>query len=1193
MGRNVQFRLEWWSHDQYNEGFRFSAGLRGFLPPLSTVFMMSEFLRRQLLAGLVSLAAIFTVGAVAVQAQNDSDEAPATSDAYAELVEADQPIAWWRFEQPKDAAAHAWAQPAVNDKLEGKFSTVEVVGKVTATDAGPRPPQFPLFATTNKAVKFGGSQYLKLADPGDKSPFDFDKGDSITLEAWVKPSKLSDGQQVYLIGKGRTGNKGFAKDNHNYGLRIHGAGGQAQISFLFRSADNRGGSEDWHRWNSTASFSVGAGWHHVAVTYTFGESKSVTGYIDGRATTGSWDYGGPSDEAPVVDNDEIWLGSALGGNATNSYQGLMDNVAIYRTALSAERITARWKSVVPEGYVTKVPLPKDRVLVEVFEGLPDDWSWEFTSPQPSERWEDERFALSAAPQKYGEHGTRIDRGSPHVLWLTSEMELPAGEQRLLLRSRHAARLYLDGKLIVENKFPSGRTDGHNAWVPVESKVSPHIRALQPGDQEKLVELTVAPGKHRLKLEVFVAGKKRRPELGETSVSIAPAGSDEFRIVSSNGQSFPLSDEAWLAFEDEQRAKLRTINQQRRELASQDYNAYWQQRHQLAREWVDQLPPQKLPSIAAIEAERLPGQPAASLQIDAIIAEHLKQQGVEPTALIDDVAFVRRIYLDVIGVGPTAEEVTSFLADKSVDRRAKLIDQLLIHRGWADNWMGYWQDVLAENPNIINPTLNNTGPFRFWLYESLLDNKPFDRFTTDLVLMDGSPRHGGPGGFAIASENDAPLAAKSHVLAKAVLGMEMNCARCHDAPFHPFKQEQLFNLAAMLGRGTQSLPKTSTIPGGAGALKSDIVKISLKPGDKILPSWPFDGELKFDLPASVIRKPGDTREELALRLTMARNTRTADVIVNRLWHRYLGRGIVEPVDDWEQGVPSHPELLEYLSREFTRNNLDMKYLARLIFNSRAYQRQVSSEIKQNKAFAAPTRRRMTAEQVLDSLFAAAGKRLHCEELNIDVDGSRLESSSISLGLPERAWQFTSLSNERDRPSLSLPSAQPHLNVLEAFGWRASRQDPLTVREKDPTVLQPAVIANGVAAKRIAQFSEDSQFTAMAVMAKSTEEFARSVYLQILGREPSADELKIASELLSEGFEKRLTGAKPGPMPRQPARDGVSWSNHLQSKANEIRVERQVEVERGDAPSTLLTDDWRMRAEDLVWALTNSPEFVFVP
>lgn len=1151
---------------------------------------MIRFAHQQIACALV--ACFFTAAVAVAQqtpaAQNDTDDAPQSSlGAYAELVADDEPVAWWRFSKNNGGVPGGWAQARSKSKPLAVFAETQIVGDAV-TDLGPQPPVFPLFTAGDTAAKFDGKSYLRLADPGDNSPFDFKNGDSITLEAWVSPSKLGEGQQVYIIGKGRTGNRGVARDNQNWALRIAGAGEQAKISFLFRGETNKT-QDDWHRWNSTASFSVGKGWHHLAVSYQFGEPKSIRGYIDGKPTGGDWDYGGPSAEAPVVDNDEIWLGSASAGNAGNSYQGLLDEVAVYRTALSAERIAARWKTVQPEGYVTKQQIPGDAALVEVFEGLPDDWNWNFTYPQPSERWMHDRLALSAIPQKYGEQGTRIDRGSPHVLWLTMDTELPTGEQRILLRSRHAAKLFLDGQLIVENPFPSGRTDGHNDWVPVESKISKNIRALQPGDQEKLVELKIAPGKHRLKLALFVAGKKRRPEIGETCVAIAAKGSDNFQIVSP-GKSFPLQDDAWLAFEAEQRFALRTINAERRAAASVEYTEYWAKRHEYARKYArNELREIIPPGIVNPSDSR----PEGAQAIDFYISRHLNAEIVKPPPLTSDAAFVRRVYLDLLGVGPTAEQVSEFLRDESAGKRQKLIDHLLAQPGWADNWMGYWQDVLAENPNIINPTLNNTGPFRFWLYESLLDNKPFDRLATDLILMDGSQRYGGPGGFAVATENDAPLAAKSHVLAKALLGIELNCARCHDAPFHPFKQEQLFNLAAMLGRGTQQLPKTSTIPGGAGALKSDIVKVTLKPGDKIAPLWPFAGEMKFDLPSELVRKPGDSREELALRVTLPQNERFAEVIVNRLWQRYLGRGIVEAVDDWEQGKPSQPELLDYLARQFITNSYDLKHMARIILNSHAYQREASSDPRLVKAFAAPERRRLSAEQILDSLFVAAGKELHCEELNIDVDGSRLETASINLGLPERAWQFTSLSNERDRPSLSLPSAQPMLNVLEAFGWRASRQDPLTLREKEPTVLQPAVVANGIAAKRIAQFSEDSVFTTAAVEAKSAADFTRFVYLQILGREATAKELALGTALLSDGFEKRLTGAKPGPKPTQPKRDGVSWSNHLHPHANEVRLERQAEVERGDAPTTLLTADWRMRAEDLVWAVVNSPEFVFLP
>ncbi|MDG2122800.1 MAG: DUF1549 domain-containing protein, partial [Verrucomicrobiales bacterium] len=169
----------------------------------------------------------------------------------------------------------------------------------------------------------------------------------------------------------------------------------------------------------------------------------------------------------------------------------------------------------------------------------------------------------------------------------------------------------------------------------------------------------------------------------------------------------------------------------------------------------------------------------------------------PTPPTDDLTFLRRVALDTVGVPPTETEIQQFLTDPPTTRRAAAIDRFLAGPRWADNWMGYWQGVLAENPNIINPTLNNTGPFRWWIHESLLDNKPLDLFVTELLRMQGSDRFGGPRGFATASNNDVPMAAKGIIVASAFLGVEMKCARCHDAPAHEWKQQHLFQLAAML------------------------------------------------------------------------------------------------------------------------------------------------------------------------------------------------------------------------------------------------------------------------------------------------------------------------------------------------------------------------------------------------------------
>lgn len=1128
-----------------------------------------------IVAGLVTWCIILPASA-----QNDSDSNQ-SAQSYASMVAADQPAFWWRFE-------------------EGKVELGEVVGKVTLNAAGPRQERFPKFDDKNLAAQFAGDGgRVVVKDAGEKSPLDFAAGDAITLEAWVNPTKLESGQTVYVLGKGRTGNNGIVNDNQNYALRLVAAGGKAGISFLFRGASNRPGkNEDWHRWDSEPVFAVASGWHYVAIVYIFGQKDSLRGYIDGKEVNGKWEgYGGATDEGPVVDDDELWIGSSMRGSSGSSFVGELDEVAIYRSALPAERIAARYQAVQPKPYVTNVPIPRDRVLVEILENIPDGNSWDFVPPAPSERTDEPAMALVELPRKYNEHGVRADRTNPLVVWMTTDIELPTGTQRLLLRSRNAARLYLDDKLVIDNPFPKSRSDGHNSLHIVKSDVSPNIRPVQPGDQENIVEIEIAQGLHRLKLELFGGGKSKRVEFGETGLYIAPAGSDAFRLVAHQTLwQDPLTDDGWLAYENRCRSELAKINQQRRREASQEYAEYWKRRHAWAREAVAENAGR--PFRADHDGPEVPSYGA----IDAYASAAAKSADKQPLPPCDDWSFVRRIYVDLIGVIPTATQTEAFVKDTRPDKRARLIDELLDNPGWADNWVGYWQDVLAENPNIINPTLNNTGPFRWWIYESLLDNKPIDRFATELALVEGSLRYGGAAGFAMASENDAPMAAKAHILANAFLAMDLRCARCHDAPYHPFKQEDLFSLAALLGRGPQEVPKTSTIPDG---VKSELVTVTLKPGQKIAPKWPFESgahaprvpkplaERADHISADYILNPGDTREEFAFRLTSPHNTRFAQVIVNRLWHRYLGRGIVEPVDDFDRGVNAHPQLLAFLARELVLHDYDLKYVTRLILNSQLYQRMPTSDKETAKSLAAPLRRRMSAEQIVDSLFVAAGKEFHVEELNIDVDSGRSEVSSINLGLPTRAWQFTSMSNERDRPALSLPASQTIVNVLEAFGWRGSRQDPLTVREEEPTVLQPAILANGVVGKRISQLSEDSYFTEFSLVEQPLELLVNGLYTQILSRRPSSDERQALAVVLLEGYENRRTGSSPGIRPGPYKRDGVAWSNHLKPEASEIKIRFAKEVEKGDPPTTRLTADWRERAEDVVWALVNSPEFVWIP
>jgi mono/diheme cytochrome c family protein len=568
-----------------------------------------------------------------------------------------------------------------------------------------------------------------------------------------------------------------------------------------------------------------------------------------------------------------------------------------------------------------------------------------------------------------------------------------------------------------------------------------------------------------------------------------------------------------------------------------------------------------------------------------------------TPITDDLAFLRRVTLDTVGVVPTLDEIRAFLTDPSPDRRNRVIDRLLADPRWADNWMGYWQDVLAENPNIINPTLNNTGPFRWWLYESLLDNKPMDLFVTELVRMRGSERYGGPAGFGVASQNDVPMAQKGAIVASAFLGVQMKCARCHDAPAHRSTQKDLFQLAATLATKPLVVPATSSVPldkiHTAGGRQS-LIAVTLRPGSTVEPAWPFAGFAPEHLGRDLAQYPDDPRDRLAALVTAPQNERFAHVIVNRVWQRLMGRGLVEPVDDWERAKPTHPELLRWLARDFVRGGYDLKKLARQILTSHAYQRATDRTLREpGPLYAAPAPRRLAAEQIVDSLFAATGKPFRLEEVSLDIDGRRDQNASISLGKPRRSWMLTSTSNERDRPSLALPRIQMVADVLTAFGWRGARQDPASARDQSPNVLQPAILSNGPVGTWLTRLSDDHPITALALESRSADELVETLFLRMLTRKPTDDERRMYREYLSDGFATRIRPVPPTAKPKRIREPYVSWSNHLDGEATLVRQAQELAARRGDPPTERLNENWRSRLEDVLWAMVNSSEFVFAP
>jgi mono/diheme cytochrome c family protein len=1192
------------------------------------------------------------------------------------------------------------------------------VGGVVRDQAGPRPPEFPDFEANNTAIQLQGkgSRY-EIKDSGAQSSFDFTNGDALTLEAWVKVDKIGPGQPVYLIGKGRTNSPHFARNNQNWSLRvIGGSEGLAHLSFLFASAPAPGGGNTWHLWNSTASFQIKSGWHHVAVAYEFGRPETMRGWIDGVPTDGDWSADGATTKAPVVDDDDVWIGSSLGGSVGNSLTGFLDGVAIHRRALSDAEIAKHCRrkdgpqEISPE--VAKMPdmgkIEEGKVLVQVNEGhsAANRWPNSLETLKERLRWSSDAFLLPRMPLRYDDWGIRSAWAAPVLLRMASDVKLPQGSHRLMLRTRGLARLWVDGKLIAETKPAVGNGEnGFDPLTPLAEPPHPGVRVKGYKQQEVFGVVTASPQKtNRVVMELIVGGKNMRTDTGEVCVAIESAKHDAFSILRAAGRpELPLTDEQTEPVLAEIETSLARLDDANRREVAKSRDAFWQKRHGIAMAWVKQHPApppphQGHPVDAFIEAKIekalasnpadsaaaktfhgevlpilreqcfrchgekdkgglklntreaalragdselaavVPGDPGASELLkrirsddedhvmpptgDRLTPEQIARleawirdgapwpsppvdaSKFAKTPITSDAAFLRRIYLDLIGLPPAADEVTAFLADSSPDKRTNLIDRLLADERGADHEISHWLDALAENPTLINASLNSTGPFRWFLLDSLRDHKPLDRMVTELLMMRGDAAHGGSAGFAQAGENDAPFATKGHIIAAAFLGVELQCARCHDSPYHSTTQRDLYSLAAMLERKTVTVPKTSRVPAAFFEKKAreSLIRVTLKPDEPVTPVWPFaavTGAAENAALDALLEDATDTRERIAALITSPENRRFPRVMVNRLWKRFMGAGFVEPVQDWEGHDASHPELLDWLANELLATNYDVWHIIRLIVTSQAYQREaglenLASAGPEERFFQSPARRRLTAEQIVDSLHAAAGAAIDSEPMTFVHDGSKTLQNRQDLGLPSRAWMFASLNNERDRPSLALPRAQTVVNVLEAFGWTGARQKPLFMRESESNVLQPGILENGILTQTLSRASWKSVLANLAVEAQSPEVLLEQLFLRFLNRRPLPSERDSFLPDLRSGFENRLTPKHEivVPTPPKPLRL-VTWLNHVTPDANTIQQEIENRVQKGPSPDPRLQPEWREVYEDIIWSLITHRDFVWVP
>lgn len=959
-----------------------------------------------------------------------------------------------------------------------------------------------------------------------------------------------------------------------------------------------------HVSNRPVSFDV---WHHFAVVH---EGSATTGkatvYLDYEACC-EVEFTGkvkrfslaPPGRAPLT----IGARQKVGGRLDRGFNGLLDEIRFSARPLAPDEFLRTVQS--------RVPWPAS---VEYFPDISDKFtltSGSLIGRKPRETFPGESLSIPLLPPAYTDRGFTRPVYDRQAVQSRVSVALSPGHYQFLIRTRSDALLLMNGRTIVDARRVGGSR--------VETR---HVNGQRDHRGEAYLDGRI----HQFTLLALIEpNDEYAPDAVEVAYMMAPVAAPAPEVSFDGGSFGALFDvplpatppprpnydswrmlgaatpTAWnvatlAACRGRTRTYFEQLEPQRRAAAIERGDKYWIARYaearRLAQDWQVSQPPQNSAN--------------SDNPIDSFLAEKMRRLQVTPVSIVDDAGFLRRLSLDLRGRIPTREEVEAFSRDTRPDKRMQVVDRWLQSPEWADAWVGYWQDVLAENPSILHPTLNNTGAFRRWIHRSLADNLPLDRFATELILMEGRDEQNGPAGFALASGNDVPMAMKGQVISRAFLALDLNCARCHDAPQHPFAQRDLFSLAAMLEERAVTVPKTSVVVTPPGGRVPNVTN-SLSINQAVSPAWTLqrfvDGNASNGREKSgslsyanrrIVKAAGRPRAQLAQTITSAENPRFARVIVNRVWKRYFGAALIEPVDHWlDVGESSHPELLNYLSRKFVLSGHDLKDLVRRIVTSDAYQREVRDEADlqdpEQRTFAAQVRRRMSAEQLVDSMFVAVGKDFEAEELNLDPRGGE---NLLNLGTPRRAWQFASLSNERDRPALSLPVNRSIVDVLTTFGWRETRPEPLTDREESSNLLQPLLLASGQMAQRVVRLSDASAITELCLADQPVERLIEQLFVTVLSRPPEPFEREIFLELLKPGYGTRLTGIAPSPT-IQRKRSKVDWQKHLfaESSVELMEVERQ---SREIEPATVqLESDFRERMEDALWSLLNSPEFVFVP
>lgn len=376
-----------------------------------------------------------------------------------------------------------------------------------------------------------------------------------------------------------------------------------------------------------------------------------------------------------------------------------------------------------------------------------------------------------------------------------------------------------------------------------------------------------------------------------------------------------------------------------------------------------------PGTAADKTEKKKNLSAA--RIDQLIDERLKAEKVAASPCAGDAEFLRRVSLDLTGVIPTAERAAAFLDSKEPDKRARLIDELLASPRFGRHLSDLWQDLLltrtSDNRRLAS------APFARWLEDNFNANKPWDRLVRDLLTASGQQDKNAAVTYFLSNGTVDKI---TDNVTKNFLGVQLQCAQCHNHPFTAWKQTEYWGMAAFFMKVQVGNAKKAAKNGNSAGVTETAagVKRGKKKGlpvsARIVPARFLQGA------EPKLRSAEPYRPVLADWLTAPKNPFFARAMINRVWAQLFGRGLVSPVDDMHEGnAPSHPQLLQELTDGFIASGFDVKALYRTLCNSTTYQR-TSKPVKGNEEAEAALSSRMaikvfTPEQLFDSLSQVAG------------------------------------------------------------------------------------------------------------------------------------------------------------------------------------------------------------------------------